>query len=151
VSWWLLVLVVFGAPLVDSVVPVLPGEVVVAAAATSLGGGSLPVPVIVAVAATGSLIGECVVFALAKRLARTRHGERIVGGDKAASIRRIIGRLGLGGVVLARFMPGGRTAAAATFALRSGPVTGFVVAAGAGSLIWAGYLVGIGSGAAAIL
>jgi hypothetical protein len=48
-------------------------------------------------------------------------------------------------------MPGGRTAAAATFGMRPGPVTGFVVAAGAGSLIWAGYLVGIGSGAAAIL
>ena len=46
-------LVVFGAPLVDSMVPVLPGEVVVAAAATSLGGGSLPIPVVVAVAAAG--------------------------------------------------------------------------------------------------
>ena len=144
-------LVVFGAPLVDSLVPVLPGEVVVAAAATSLGGGSLPIPVIVAVAAAGSLIGECVVFALAGRLARTRRGERIAGGDQAAFVRRFIGRWGLGGVVLARFMPGGRTVAAATFALRSGPASRFVVAAGAGSLIWAGYLVGIGSGAAAIL
>ena len=75
-------LVVFGAPLVDSIVPVLPGEVVVAAAATSLGGGSLPVPVVVAVAAAGSLIGECVVFTLARRLARTRRGERIAGGDQ---------------------------------------------------------------------
>jgi membrane-associated protein len=150
VSWWLLVLVVFSAPLVDSIVPVLPGEVVVAAAVTSLGGGSLPVPVVVGVAAAGSLIGECLVFALARRLSRTRHGERIARGDKAALVRRFIGRWGLGGVVVARFMPGGRTAAAATFALRAGPVTGYVVAAGVGSLLWAGSLVGVGSGAATI-
>ena len=44
-----------------------------------------------------------------------------------------------------------RRATAATFALRPGPATGFVAAAAVGSLIWAGYLVGIGSGVAAIL
>jgi membrane-associated protein len=151
VSWWMLVLVVFGAPLLDSIIPVLPGEVVVAAAATTMVGGLLPVPAIIALAAAGSLIGECVVLALAKRLAGTPRGDRIVSGSKAARIRRFVGRWGLGAVVVARFLPGGRTAAAATFALRPGPVTGFIAAAGAGSLIWAGYLVGVGSGIATII
>jgi membrane-associated protein len=151
VSWWLIVLVVFGGPLVDSIVPVLPGELVVAGAATSLLGGSLPVAAVIAVAAAGSLIGECVVLALAKRLAGTPRGDRITSGPKAARIRRFIGRWGLAAVVVGRFLPGGRTATAATFALRPGPATGFVVAAAVGSLIWAGYLVGVGSGVAAIL
>ena len=99
----------------------------------------------------GRLIGECVVLLLAKRLAGTPRGDRIVSGSKAARIRRFVGRWGLGAVVVARFLPGGRTAAAATFALRPGPVTGFIAAAGAGSLIWAGYLVGVGSGIATII
>jgi membrane-associated protein len=151
VSWWLLVIVVFGAPLLDSIVPVLPGEIVVAAAATSLVGAALPVPAVVVVAAAGSLVGECVVLAIARRVAASPHGDRLVGGPKAARVRRFVGRWGLGAVVLARFLPGGRTATAATFALRPGSATGFVIAAGVGSLIWAGYLVGIGSGISALV
>jgi membrane-associated protein len=147
----MLVLVVFGAPLLDSIVPVLPGEVVVAAAAATLIGGSLPVPAVIGVAAAGSLIGECVVLAITRRLVGTPRGDRIVSGNKTARIRRFVGRWGLGAVVIARFLPGGRTATAATFALRPGPVTGFVAAAGAGSLIWAGYLVAVGSGVAYLI
>jgi membrane-associated protein len=91
------------------------------------------------------------VLTFAKRLAGTPRGNRITSGPKAARIRRFIGRWGLAAVVVGRFLPGGRTATAATFALRPGPATGFVAAAAVGSLIWAGYLVGIGSGVAAIL
>jgi membrane protein DedA with SNARE-associated domain len=147
----LLVLVVFAAPLIDSVVPVLPGEVVVAGAATSVAGGSLPWPAVVGIAAAGSLIGECVVLALARRMTGTARGDRIAASSKAARVRWFLDRWGLGAVVVARFLPGGRTAAAATFALRRVPATGFVVAAAIGSLLWAGYLVGIGSGANAFL
>jgi membrane protein DedA with SNARE-associated domain len=146
VSWWLLVVVLFAAPLVDSIVPVLPGEVVVAAAATPLAGQSLPVPAVIAVAAAGSLVGECIVLALARRLAATARGDRLIAGSKAARIRRLLERWGFGAVVLGRFLPGGRTATAATYALRRGSMTTFVLAAGAGSLVWAGYLVGVGSG-----
>ena len=150
-SWWLIVLVVFGAPLVDSIVPVLPGELVVAGAATSLLGGSLPVAAVIAVAAAGSLIGECVVLALAKRLAGTARGDRITSRPKAARIRRFIGRWGLAAVVVGRFLPGGRTATAASslYALARPP--GLSSLPAVGSLIWAGYLVGVGSGVAAIL
>jgi membrane-associated protein len=151
VSWWLLLLVVFAAPLVDSIVPVLPGEVVVAGAATSVAGGSLPVPAIVAVAAAGSLVGECVVLATARRLAGTRFGERLACGPKAARIRQVLDRWGVGAVVVARFLPGGRTAAAAGFALRREPTRAFVAAAAVGSLIWAGYLMAVGSGVAAAI
>ena len=151
VTWWLLLLLVFAAPLVDSVVPVLPGEVVVAGAATSLAGGSLPIPAVVTVAAAGSLVGECVVLVATRRLAGTRRGERLAGGPKAARVRRVLDRWGVGAVVVARFLPGGRTAAAAGFALRRDPCRGFVAAAAVGSLIWAGYLVAVGSGVAAAI
>ena len=53
VSWWLLLLVVFAAPLIDSIVPLLPGEVVVAAA-TSVADVPLPIAAVVVVAAAGS-------------------------------------------------------------------------------------------------
>jgi membrane protein DedA with SNARE-associated domain len=150
-SWWLLLIVVFAAPLVDTIVPVLPGEVVIVGAATSLNGGSLPIPAIVAVAAAGSLVGECLVAVTARRLANTRHGQRLADGPKTARVRRLLDRWGVGAVIVARFLPGGRTAAAATFALRRNPRRGFVAAAGVGSLIWASYLVTVGSGVAAAI
>jgi membrane-associated protein len=151
VTWWLLLLLVFAAPLVDSIVPVLPGEVVVAGAATSLAGGSLPILAVVTVAAAGSLVGECVVLVATRRLAGTQRGERLAGGPKAARVRRVLDRWGVGAVVVARFLPGGRTAAAAGFALRRDLCRGFVAAAAVGSLIWAGYLVVVGSGVAAAI
>ena len=150
VSWWLLLLVVFAAPLVDSIVPLLPGEVVVAAA-TSVADVPLPVAAVVVVAAAGSVVGECVVLTTARRLAGTRRGDRLLGGPKAARVRRVIDRWGVGAVIVARFLPGGRTAAAAGFAMRRDPVTSFVAAAAVGSLIWAGYLVVIGSTVAAAI
>src|SRR5262245_27754151 len=150
-SWWLLLTIVFVAPLLDSILPVLPGEVVIAGAATSLNGGSLPIPAVVAVAAAGSLVGECVVVATVRRMTGTRRGKRFADGPKTARIRRLLERWGVGAVVVARFLPGGRTAAAATFALRRSPWRGFVAAAAVGSLIWASYLVTVGSGVAAAI
>ena len=150
-SWWLLLLVVFAAPLVDSIVPLLPGEVVVAAAATSVADVPLPIAAVVVVAAAGSVVGECVVLTTARRLAGTRRGDRLLGGPKAARVRRVLDRWGVGAVIVARFLPGGRTAAAAGFAMRRDPVKSFVAAAAVGSLIWAGYLVVIGSTVAAAI
>ena len=82
VTWWLLLLIVFAAPLVDSLVPVLPGEVVVAAAATAPTHTSPPLAAVVAAAAAGSLVGECIVLAAARRLAGTRRGDRLAHGRK---------------------------------------------------------------------
>jgi membrane-associated protein len=151
VSWWLLLIVVFGAPLIDSVVPVLPGEVVVVGAATSLNGGALPLWAVVAVAAAGSLVGECVVLVAARRMAGTRLGGRLIAGGKAERVRRVLDRWGVGAVVIARFLPGGRTAAAAGFALRSAPSGAFLAAAAVGSLVWASYLVAVGGGVMAAI
>jgi membrane-associated protein len=151
VSWWLLLIVLFAAPLIDSIVPVLPGEVVVAGAATSLNGGTLPLWAVVPVAAAGSLVGECAVLAAARRMAGTRFGERFTAGRKAARIRRVLDRWGVGAVVVARFLPGGRTAAAAGFALRRSPSGAFLAAAAVGSLAWASYLVAVGSGVMAAM
>ena len=142
--WWLLVLVVFAAPLADSVVPVLPGEIVVAGAATSLAGGSLPVVAVIAVAAAGSLVGECVVLNLSRRFASTDRGDRWASGPKVTRVRGWLERWGLGAVVVARFVPAGRTATAAGFGLQPGSTSRFVMAAGVGSLLWAGYLVAVG-------
>jgi membrane protein DedA with SNARE-associated domain len=146
VAWWLVVIVVFVAPLVDSIVPVMPGEVIVAGAATPLAGASLPTPAIIAAAAAGSLAGECIVVAIAHRLAATPRGDRFAGGNKARRVRRWLDRWGVGTVLVARFLPGGRTVAAATYGLGAGPTKGFVLAAATGSLVWASYLAVIGSG-----
>ena len=115
VTWWLLLLLVFAAPLVDSIVPVLPGEVVVAGAATSLAGGPLLDSGRRHVAAAGSLVGECVVLVATRRLAGRDAASAFAGGPKAARVRRVLDRWGVGAVVVARFLPGGRTAAAAGF------------------------------------
>ena len=82
-------------------------------------------------------------------MAHTPRGERLAGGPNAARVRRVLDRWGVGAVIVARFLPGGRTAAAASFGLRRDRSRGFVVAAAVGSLLWASYLVAVGSGVAA--
>ena len=151
VTWWLLLLIVFAAPLVDSLVPVLPGEVVVAAAATAPTDASPPLAAVVVAAAAGSLVGECVVLVATRRLAGTRRGDRLAAAEERHRSGSVLDRWGVGAVVVARFLPGGRTTAAAGFALRHDPSQGFVAAAAVGSLIWAGYLVAVGSGVAAAI
>lgn len=96
-------------------VPV-PGETALLAAAFSAAHGALALPWVIAVAATASVIGDNVGFAIGRRLGRgwvERHGHHIwLTPERLARVDRFFARYGAGAVALARFVTGVRVIAA---------------------------------------
>jgi membrane-associated protein len=115
--------IVFGVAALDAFFPLVPSETTVIAAGVLAANGDLRIELILPAAAAGAVCGDNVSFWVGRTL-----GERIAGRLFAGDRRRHLDRAHRmleerGGylIVIARFIPGGRTAA--TFA--------------AGSLDWA--------------
>jgi membrane-associated protein len=115
--------IVFGVAALDAFFPLVPSETTVIAAGVLASSGDLQIEFILPAAAAGAVCGDNVSFWIGRTL-----GERIAGKLFAGDRRRHLDRAHRmleerGGylIVIARFIPGGRTAA--TFA--------------AGSLDWA--------------
>lgn len=115
--------VVFGVAALDAFFPLVPSETTVIAAGVIAASGDLRIELIIPAAAVGAICGDNVSFWVGRTL-----GERIADKVFTGKRRRILDRAHRmleerGGylIVVARFIPGGRTAA--TFA--------------AGSLDWA--------------
>jgi membrane-associated protein len=115
--------IVFGIAALDAFFPLVPSETVVIAAGVIAANGDLRIELILPAAAVGAVCGDNVSFWIGRTL-----GERIAGKLFTGNRRRHLDRAHRlleerGGylIVIARFIPGGRTAA--TFA--------------AGSLDWA--------------
>lgn len=133
---------VFLLALLDAIVPVVPSETLVITGGVIAATGDLNLLLIIAAAACGAFAGDNVAFFLGRRYG-TRVSERFFRSDKARArvrwadeqLRRRGGEL----IIVARFIPGGRTVVMLTagtlgFAWRRFAV--FDVAAG---LIWASY------------
>lgn len=144
-SPWLYLLVLVLVAL-DGIVPVVPAEtVVIAAAAYATTGQPQPVLLLV-VAWSGALIGDVTTHhigrgagPLARWFRRRRWGDSLLGWAE----RELTAR---GGMLLisARFIPGGRTATTLTSGVIRYPrprLVGFAAVAG---LLWSLYNVGIG-------
>jgi membrane-associated protein len=117
--------IVFGVSALDAFFPLVPSETTVIAAGVIAANGGLRIELIIPAAAVGAICGDNVSFWIGRTL-----GERIAGKLFAGDRRRHLDRAHRmleerGGylIVIARFIPGGRTAA--TFA--------------AGSLDWAWF------------
>lgn len=115
--------IVFGIAALDAFFPVVPSETTVIAAGVLASSGDLRIELILPAAAAGAVVGDNVSFWVGRTL-----GERIAGRLFAGNRRkyldyahRTLEERGGYLIVIARFIPGGRTAA--TFA--------------AGSLNWA--------------
>lgn len=144
-AWtYLLVMALVAA---DAVVPLVPGETTVIAAALLAVSGDLSLPLIALAAFVGGFAGDNASFAIGARLGEPAARFLLRGGrDRrllAWARRRLEVRARLT-IIVARFLPGGRTAttfAAGTVALpwrRFAPID--AVAAG----IWACYVTGLG-------
>lgn len=142
-------------------VPV-PGETAVLAAAFGAAHGALALPWVIAVAATASVLGDNLGFALGRRLGRgwvERHGHRVwLTPERFVHVDRFFARYGPGAVALARFVAGVRVVAAFAAGTSRMPWTVFLPYNVLGAIIWAtlvalaGYAVGRGyAGASAWL
>jgi membrane-associated protein len=132
---------------VDGVLPVLPSEtLVVALAALTAAGAGPALPALLAAAAIGAIIGDCLAFAIGRRVGVDR-----LGWMRRPRVQRILQRASVTLrarpvplILLARYVPVGRVAvntAAGASGLRLQRFVAIEIASGA---LWACYSVGLG-------
>jgi membrane-associated protein len=131
----------------DSIVPAVPSEVLVVAAGALAASGDLVAGWAVAAAALGAFIGDHLVYRIGRHglsgvLARSWPGRRVL-----RSVERVHGRYRAAGavaIVVARFMPFGRTVGAAAAGLTGVRPSKFTALSAVGVLLWAAWLIGLG-------
>ena len=135
-------LIVFALALGDAVVPVLPSEAALITAGLLSVVGDLTLGWVIAAGALGAYCGDGISYALGRFVGRPFQ-ERFLDGDRA---QRALGwsRGQLeerGGLVLvvARYVPGGRTAATFTCGVTHFPYPRFAAFDAAAALSWAVY------------
>jgi membrane protein DedA with SNARE-associated domain len=146
-AWWSYPLV-FGVAMLDAFFPLVPSETVAITAGVLAGAGDLSLPLCILCAATGAFVGDNVSYGIGSWLGehtvkRLFRGERSRRGFEWAE--RMLAERGMYLVIVARFIPGGRTAT--TFSagyVHSFTWRRFVVADAIAGLVWGTYTVLLG-------
>lgn len=140
-------LAVVAACALDAVLPIVPSETVVIAASVLATRGELWIWLVAVAAAAGGFLGDVGSYLLG-RTAGAAAARRLFRGDKAR--RRLdwagqaLGRHGAAIIVVARFVPGGRTATTFTAGTVRLAWPKFAAADAAGAVLWAVYAAGLG-------
>ncbi|WP_120004077.1 DedA family protein [Nesterenkonia muleiensis] len=144
--WYLPLQALFVA--LTALIPPFPSEVLVIASGAMASAGALSLTWVLIVTTLGCLAGDLVVYLLFRYqlirvLYRWRWGRRLHRGLLRTSLRAGGASTWIG-LLLIRWMPGGRTTSMATAAMMglSGPrITALAVL---GALIWSSWLIGLG-------
>jgi membrane protein DedA with SNARE-associated domain len=133
--------IVFGVAMVDAFFPLVPGETTVIAAGVLAAQGDLRIELVLIAAAAGAICGDNVTFWIGKTLGERIAGKVFVGNRRRHYDRahRMVEERGGYLIVIARFIPAGRTAV--TFAAGSldWAWTRFIVFDVAAGVIWGSY------------
>ena len=144
-AWWTYPFL-FAFALLDSVIPIIPSETAVIAAGVAASASDLSVIGVIAVSAAGAVCGDNIAYEIGKR-ARP-WVERHFSGPKAAKrlawARDLLAKRGVGLVIVARFVPGGRTAVTVTAGMTSMNRAKFVAATVVAGIVWATYATLLG-------
>ncbi len=146
-AWWTYPLV-FGVAMVDAFFPLVPGETVAITSGVLAGSGRLSLPLCIVAASAGAFAGDNVSYGLGAWLGE-HTVKRLIRGKKSQRgfewAERMLEERGTYLIVVARFIPGGRTAA--TFSagyVQSFTWRRFVRADLLAALIWGSYTVLLG-------
>ena len=135
-------LVLFAAVGGDALVPLVPGEPMVIAASVLAGQGRLIIAAVVLAAALGAFAGDNVSYFLGRLFGR-RAARRISRGEKGARrlewAERALERRGAAVLLVARFIPGGRTAATLAAGTLDMPWRRFALVDAVAAVLWALY------------
>ncbi len=107
-GYWAVFLVVAG----DGLIPILPGETAIVAAAVLASNGSLSLPLVILAGAAGAVAGDSAAY----WIGRVGHGPirrtvtRVAGAERLAAAERMVQRQGPALVFVGRFLPGIRIA-----------------------------------------
>jgi membrane protein DedA with SNARE-associated domain len=141
-------LIVFAIAAIDAFFPVVPSEATAIAAGVVAGTGGLHVELVILAAAAGALLGDNITFAGGHFLG-ARLDRRFFQGEKAKKrvewARKTLQERGPYLIVVARFIPGGRTVTMFTAGFVDGmPWRRFIVFDLIACAIWGSYTVLLG-------
>jgi membrane protein DedA with SNARE-associated domain len=146
-AWWSYPLI-FAVSMIDAFFPVVPSESVVITAGNLASSGDLWLLGVIAAAAGGAIVGDNISYAIGK-YAGEHTVKRLFRSDKARRgfdwAEEQLERRGFYIIVIARFIPGGRTAV--TFSsgyTHAMPWRRFIVADACAGLIWGTYAAMLG-------
>jgi membrane protein DedA with SNARE-associated domain len=144
-GWAYLILFLFA--FLDALVPIVPSETAVITAGVVAASGDLSLGLIIPAAAAGAFLGDNTAYLIGRRFGG-RATDRFFSGEKATA-RMAWAEVQLserGGelIVVARFIPGGRTAVALSAGTLGYAWRRFVVFDLAATLIWASYAALLG-------
>ena len=126
----------------DALVPVVPSETAVITAGVVASAGDLNLMLIVAAAASGAVLGDNTAYFLGSRFG-TRINERFFSGEKArkrvAWAQQQVTERGGELILVARFIPGGRTVVTLSAGTLGYPWRRFVLFDAVAALVWALY------------
>lgn len=133
--------------LLDAIVPVVPSETAVITAGVVAAGGDLSLPLIVGAAALGAFLGDNTAYLIGRRFG-VRAQNRFFSGAKARArtdwAERQLDERGGQLIVVARFIPGGRTAVTLSAGTLRYPWRRFLVFDAVAALVWASYAALLG-------
>lgn len=151
-AWWsypLVLAIVAG----DAVIPLLPGETALVTAGVLSGDGGLSLPLVVLAGAAGAFLGDTSCYLLGRWAGPWARRTVLSGARARRSLtwaEAQLDRRGATIVVVARFVPGGRTATSFIAGTTHYPPRRFMAAAAVGAVVWSLYnsLIGRIGGAA---
>ncbi len=141
-------LIVFAIAMIDAFFPIVPSEATAIAAGVVAGTGGLSVELVILAAALGAIAGDNITFGLGHFLG-ARVERRFFAGEKAQKrlkwAQKTLDERGGYLIVVARFIPGGRTVTAFTAGfVETFPWRRFFVYDVLAGVIWGSYTVLLG-------
>ena len=145
-NWWFL-LIIATVALLDSVIPIVPGETMVIIGGVAAGSGDQRLLLVIAAGAGGAFIGDNMAYEIGYRMSgyiqrqadqRPKWHSRLEWA--AEQIRYRGGML----LITARFIPGGRTALTVSSGVTHQPRRWFIGWVAAATIIWATYAALLG-------
>lgn len=141
-------LIVFAIAMLDAFFPIVPSEATAIAAGVVAGTGGLSVELCIVAAAAGAIVGDNISFAIGHFLGE-RVERRFFKGEKAQKrlkwAQRTLEQRGGYLIVIARFIPGGRTATTFTAGfVETYPWRRFLAFDALAGVIWGAYTVLLG-------
>lgn len=140
-------LLIFGIAAVDGFFPVVPSESLVITAGVYAAGGEPHLGGVIVVAAAGALTGDHISYLIGRTSSGRLDRWLRPGGRRHTAFRwagRVLGERGGLILVVARYIPGGRTAATMTMGAVRHPLRSFVPYAVLAAASWGVYSAAIG-------
>jgi membrane protein DedA with SNARE-associated domain len=145
-AWWSYLLV-FAFAYLDAMLPIVPSETSVVTAGVLAGAGDMNLALIIAAAASGAFLGDNTTYFVGRRFGEGLRRRFFGSGKRRKQLRWAedeVERRGAELIVVARFIPAGRTVVTVTAGLLRMAWPKFAAADAVAALVWACYAALLG-------